>query len=171
MSDSRVTATPDGNEKDTVLQYLQWQRDTILMKTDGLDREQLNRQSTLSELTLAKLLKHLALVEDSWIDGRFAGHDEPEPWASAPFDADEDWEFTTAVDDEPDYLRELYRTSAARTDAIVAAHELDEQSVATLRDGRTFSLRWALLHLIEETARHAGHADLIREGIDGTTGE
>jgi uncharacterized damage-inducible protein DinB len=154
-----------------LLQFLAYQRSTVRRKVDGLDHAQLNSASTVSSLTLAALLKHLALVEDSWIHGRFAGNAEPEPWASAPFDADDDWDFHSASGDTGEYLLELYAAAAARTDAIVAVRSLDDLSIDPDRNGNLWTLRWALLHLIEETARHAGHADLIREAIDGTTGE
>ena len=101
----------------------------------------------------------------------------PEPWRSAPFDDDPDWELHSAVDDPPEALLAQYRESCDRSRAataeVLAAGGLDALSVAESRrpgEGR-FSLRWILLHLIEETARHNGHADLIRESIDGLTGE
>ena len=103
---------------------------------------------------------------------RFRGLPEREPWAGRDWDADPDWEFHTAVTFEPEELRQRYRDACARSrEALAAAASLDQQSVRPLRDGRHFSLRWVLLHLIEETARHAGHADLLREAIDGSVGE
>ena len=144
------------------------------MKASGLTREQMNQPTAASSLTLAGLLKHLALVEDSWFTVRMAGGHEPEPWASAPFDTDPDWDLHSAVDDEPDELLALYRDACARSRAVIdAAGSLDQTSVATSRwrPGQHFTLRWILLHMIEETARHNGHADLIREAIDGVTGE
>lgn len=151
--------------------FLDYQRATLLMKADGLDRQQLNQRLPTSELTLAGLLKHLALVEDDWIQVRFLGLPELEPWASAPWEQDRDWDFHTAADDDPDELRDLYRGACARSRSAIAGTDLSELSIGRDRDGQQWSLRWVLAHLIEETARHNGHADLLREAIDGTTGQ
>jgi hypothetical protein len=124
-----------------------------------------------SSLTLAGLVKHLALVEDSWFQDRFLDRGLPEPWASAPFDDDRDWELNSAGADEPDALLALYAAACERSRAAVAElGDLSARSVKpTLPEREPFSLRWVLMHMIEETAQHCGHADLIREAIDGTT--
>ncbi|HEU5267599.1 MAG TPA: DinB family protein [Jatrophihabitans sp.] len=168
----RIDPQPTGSELDTLCQYLDYQRETMLLKTDGLTRAQLAQPLPPSTLTLGGLLNHLALVEDSWFEERFLGRPEREPWAGIDWDADPDWEFRTAADLEPDQLRERYRQACERSRATVAAAtSLDQLSVLPLRSGSPFSLRWMLFHLLEETARHAGHADLLREAIDGTVGE
>ena len=168
----RVDPDPAASEAKLLAQYLDYQRATMLAKTEGLDSEQLGYHHAPSSLTLAGLLYHLALVEESWMDHRFLGRPEREPWAGVDWDADPDWEHHIAVTLEPDELRERYRDACGRSHkAMDAAASLDQQSVMTLRDGRHFSLGWVLLHLIEETARHVGHADLIREAIDGSVGE
>ena len=103
---------------------------------------------------------------------RFAGLPEREPWASVDWEADPNWEFHWAETLGPDALRDRYRQACQRSrDVISAATDPDQVSIVALRDGRHFSLRWVLLHLIEETARHAGHVDMLREAIDGTVGE
>jgi hypothetical protein len=103
---------------------------------------------------------------------RFAGRPEREPWASADWDTDPDWEFHAATSLKPDQLRHRYQQACERSRQVLAdAASLDQLSVQSLSNGQRFSLRWALLHLIEETARHAGHADLLREAIDGHVGE
>jgi hypothetical protein len=103
---------------------------------------------------------------------RFAGLEHVEPWVGVDWDADPDWEFRTAAELTPDQLRDRYRDTIARSRAVVAtAGSLDELSVRTGRDEQHWDLRWVLIHLIEETARHAGHADLLREAIDGAVGE
>ena len=118
------------------------------------------------------MLKHLALVEDDWVQVLFSGLPELEPWASAPWDEDRDWEFHTAEQDSPDELRVLYQAAAGdRSRSGVAGIGLDALSAGTNRAGQQLSLRWVLMHLIEETARHNGHADLLREAVDGTVGE
>lgn len=153
-------------------QYLDFQRATVLGKAEGLTSSQLAQQHPPSGLTLAGLLYHLALVEEDWMEVRFAGLPEREPWATVDWDADPDWEFRTAADLDADELRSRYRAACDRSRAVAQAASGGEQlSVVPLRDGRRFSLEWVLLHLIEETARHAGHADLLREAIDGVTGE
>lgn len=167
----RIDPQSTADERTSLLEYLNYQRATVLWKTEGLGKEQLNRAHPPSTLTLAGLLKHLWLVEDSWIKERFLGLPEAEPWASAPFDDDWDWDFHSAPDDEPDVLRVGYERACATNDELIMTHELDDIAVAKLRNGSEWTLRWVLLHLIEETARHAGHADLIREAIDGTVGE
>ena len=161
-----------GPELDQLTSYLDLQRETMLRKTEGLTREQLAQPLPPSSLTLGGLLNHLALVEDSWFRERFAGLPEDELWAGIDWDADPEYEFRTAADVDPDELRRRYERACARSREVVAgAESLDQLSVQPRRNGQHFDLRWVLLHLIEETARHAGHADLLREAIDGTTGE
>ncbi|HLM05457.1 MAG TPA: DinB family protein [Blastococcus sp.] len=161
-----------GPETSQLPAYLDYQRETMLLKIEGLTREQLARTLAPSSLTLGGLLNHLALVEDSWFRERFAGLPADESWAGVDWDADPDWEFRTAAELEPEELRERYRQACARSREVVAqATGLDQLSAAPRRNGRHFDLRWMLLHMIEETARHAGHADLLRESIDGSTGE
>ena len=168
----RIDPDPHGAEFGMLLQYLDYQRETLLSKTDGLTREQLTQKHSPSELTLAGLLYHLALTEEVWMEVRFAGFPDREPWASVDWDADPNWEFRTAVLLEPQQLRSRYREACNRSRKVVSKSTgLDQLSVKALGDGRTFSLRWVLLHLVEETARHAGHADFLREAIDGTVGE
>jgi uncharacterized damage-inducible protein DinB len=169
-----VRTDPPENASETVqlTGFLAYQRETLLQKTEGLTREQLGRTHPPSSLTLAGLLYHLALVEETWSVERFAGEPIPEPWAGVDWDATPDWEFDAALVLEPEVLRERYREACRRTDAVVAAaDDLDALSAVPLRTGHAFSLRWVLLHLVEETARHNGHADLLREAIDGSVGQ
>ena len=168
----RTDPPESGPELEQLASVLDYQRETILRKTAGLDREQLAQPHPPSSLTLGGLLNHLALVEDSWFRERFAGLPEDELWAGIDWDADPDYEFRTAGDVEPEELRRRYEQACSRSrEVVTAAQSLDQLSVGKRRNGRHFDLRWVLLHLIEETARHAGHADLLREAIDGTVGE
>jgi hypothetical protein len=161
-----------GPELQALTGFLDAQREAILRKTDGLTRDQLAQPLPPSALTLAGLVNHLALVEDTWFRVRFAGLDDDPLWADHDWDADPDYEFRTAVDLDPEQLRQRYRDACARSREVVArAGSLDQLSVGTSRDGSHWDLRWVLLHMLEETARHAGHADLLREAVDGTTGE
>ena len=105
-------------------------------------------------------------------------HDRPnvEPWASADWDADGYWELTSAADDSPEQLRALWDEAVARSqrtvDEALAAGGLDQVSARRhSATGEPVSLRWVLVHMVEEYARHNGHADLLREAVDGSTGE
>jgi uncharacterized damage-inducible protein DinB len=168
----RKDPDPAALERDAIAQYLDYQRETILLKAEGLDKQQLAHTIPTSSLTLAGILHHLALVEESWLEERFLGVSLREPWDTVDWDADPDWEFRTATTLDGDDIRQRYRDACERSRAVVAkAANLDQQSAVPLRNGKPFTLRWVLLHLIEETARHAGHADLLREAIDGVTGE
>lgn len=168
----RIDPDPEGSELMLLGQYLDYQRETMLSKVQGLTRAQLVTAHSPSDLTLSGLLYHLALVEEDWTEVRFAGLAERQPWATVDWEADPNWEFRTAVGLDPEQLLSRYREACERSRAVVSdATGLDQLSVKKLRDGRHFSLRWVLLHLIEETARHVGHADLLREAIDGTVGE
>jgi hypothetical protein len=165
-TDPRVTS-----ERDALGQFLDYQRETILLKSEGLTREQLGQPIPTSGLTLAGILYHLALNEESWLEVRFAGLPRRPEWEDVDWDADPDWEFRTALSMDPDDLRDRYRDACDRgRQAAAAAASLDQLSAFVGNDWR-FTLRWVLLHLIEETSRHAGHADLLREAIDGAVGE
>ena len=168
----RIEPASSGPELEQLTAFLDYQRETVLLKTEGLTAEQMARRLPSSSLTLAGLLNHLALVEDSWFRVRFSGLPEDPVWTGVDWDADPDWEFRTAVELDPDELRRRYRDACARSREVVGqAGRPDQRSVEKRMNGEQFDLRWVLLHLIEETARHAGHADLIRESIDGTVGE
>ena len=160
------------SERELLGQYLDYQRETILLKTEGLTKEQLGQRIPTSALTLAGILYHLALVEEDWFEVKFLGQQDREDWQGIDWDADPEYEFWTALAKEPDWLRRRYREACDRARQVTdAAESLDDASVSTRIGGKPFTLRWVMLHLIEETARHAGHADLLREAIDGTTGE
>jgi hypothetical protein len=155
------------NERDTLMQFLDYYRTVLARKAAGLTSAQLSINLAPSQLTLGGLLKHMAVVEDNWFVRRWEGGEYSEPWASAPWEEDRDWELNSSSGDSPEYLFELYRIAIERSDRIVAGVDsLDARSVRA-RDGENWSLRWILVHLIEEYARHCGHADLIRESIDG----
>ena len=173
--DHRVDPPVAADEATSLLAFLNYHRDTLRLKADGLDRDQLNTSLPPSPLTLAGLLKHLAVVESGWFGHRLRGEQLMPPFDSAPWEEDPDWEFHTASQDSPDELRALLDASIARSDAIItevlAGEGLAAVAVRPTRGGEHVTLRWMLLHMIEEYARHNGHADLIRESIDGQTGE
>lgn len=160
-----------GDERTTLLAMLEYYRAVLARKVAGLDPVQLQRTVGVSSLTLGGLVRHMALVENTWFWVRFAGHDEREPWASAPWDDDVDWEMTTAAGATADDLLELYDREIADARAITdAAPSLDTLAPVPGRQG-PYNLRWILVHMIEEYARHCGHADLLREAIDGVVGD
>jgi uncharacterized damage-inducible protein DinB len=174
QDDPRTEPHPAADERAMLEGFLDYHRATLKMKVAGLTQDQLAQTTAASTLTLAGLLKHMALVEDSWFTERFAGQPMPAPFDTVDWDADPDWELRTAADDAPDWLVRRYDEACERSRAVVAAAaSLDDEAVAGRRrsDDAPFTLRWILCHMIEETARHNGHADLLRESVDGATGE
>jgi Protein of unknown function (DUF664) len=169
----------DSAEAATLLGFLDYQRVTLQWKCHGLSDEQLRVALPPSPITLGGLLKHLACVEDSWFTEVVAGQPLPEPWASVDFEADPDWTWRSAAADSGGALRALWAERVSRSRDVVKA-QLGKGEDAALGqthpvlywgDHERVSLRWVLAHMIEEYARHNGHADLIRESIDGQTGE
>ena len=157
-----------GDETGTLAGFLDFHRATLLRQVAGLDHDQLNRPFPPTTMTLAGLLKHMAYVEDIWFGVRLAGNSPAPPFDTAPWSDDKDWEFTSASEDDPEALCTLLRDAIARSNELTdAAGSLDQIAAGTTRDGQSISLRWILVHMIEEYARHCGHADLMREAIDG----
>jgi uncharacterized damage-inducible protein DinB len=166
-----------GDELATLLGFLDFQRATLEWKTRGLTDEQLRVSLLPSSMTLGGMLKHLALVEDYWFTETVAARPSPEPWAGVDWEADRDWDWHSAAEDSGDDLRALWRVTVERSRAVVR-EQLDggvPEGLARTHSawgGRAqLSLRWVLTHMIEEYARHNGHADLLRESVDGETGE
>jgi uncharacterized damage-inducible protein DinB len=162
-------------EAEMLLAFLDYHRDTFRWKCSGLTQAQLAQTHPPSTMTLGGMMKHLALNEVGWFGATLAGTPYPAPFASVDWDADPDWEWRTAADDSPAELRALYDDCVRRADegigAALARGGLDAESVGRSSADGAFSLRWILLHMIEEYARHNGQADLIRESVDGATGE
>jgi hypothetical protein len=169
----RTDPASNSDELTMLGEYLDYHRATLVMKASGLDRAQLATPLPPSTLTLAGLLKHAALVEDSWFGAVLLGEPERDEWAVVDWDADPDWEFRTGNDEEPAQLVERYAAACERSRAAVA--QLGDPAALSVgtrrRTGERVSVRWVMLHMIEETARHNGHADFLRENIDGVTGE
>lgn len=151
---------------------LEYYRAVMLRKAEGLTDDQLAIELPPSDLTLGGLLMHLALVEDSWFQATFLGGDMGEPWSEFDWESDPDWEFHHAHEYTRAQIIAQYQGSLARSrEAVDRAESLDVVAAQKTRTGHEINLRWILVHLIEEYARHAGHADLIRESIDGATGD
>ncbi len=165
-----VARSPD--ERTALTEMLDYYRTVMLRKTEGLSDGQLAVRLAPSDLTLGGLLMHLALVEDGWFQSTFLGGELGEPWSDFDWESDPDWEFHHAHEYSRDVIVAQYEGSIARSRQVVDETEsLDALAAKPTRDGQAFNLRWILVHLIEEYARHAGHADLIRESIDGATGD
>jgi uncharacterized damage-inducible protein DinB len=163
------------DETGTLLGFLDYQRATLDWKCSRLDAAALAATVGASSMTLGGLLKHLAYVEDHWCSRWLHGHAAAPPWDAVDWAADRDWDWHSAARDSPDQLRALWRDTVERSRALVgealADGGLDRLAERRWPDGRSPSLRWILVHLIEEYARHNGHADLLRESVDGSTGE
>jgi uncharacterized damage-inducible protein DinB len=163
------------NETATLLGFLEYQRATLGWKCGGLDAADLRVTVAASTMTLGGLLKHLALVEDSWFSRSLHGREWHSPWNTIDWEADPDWEWRTAAEDSPEQLFALWQRAVARSrrcvEEALADGGLERLARRPFPDGSAPSLRWILLHMIEEYARHNGHADLLRESIDGLTGE
>jgi hypothetical protein len=145
-----------GGELETLHALLQYQRESLVRKVSGIDEASARRSPVSSGTSLLWLLKHMAIAEITWVLHRFAGDEE-----------------TPGGDVEPGDsvagLVDVYRATWQRVDAVTfAAPSLDEP--CRQPGGTQVNLRWVLAHLLEETARHAGHADILRELIDGQTG-
>lgn len=162
-----------GSEAEQVVGALDRLRATFRWKAGGLDAAGL-RSSTPSGLTLAGLLKHLAAQEDHASTVKLSGEPLGEPWTGFGWDGSNDWELVSAVEDSPADLYALYdgavARSRARFGAALARGGLD-QPVHAGEGGHHASLRRLLLDLVEEYGRHTGHADLLREAVDGVVGE
>lgn len=163
-----------GDETATLLGSLERQRLTFAWKCGELDDEELSLSFGRSTMTLGGLLKHLALVEDEVFTRALLGRPLPAPWDAVDWERDSDWEWRTAADDSSDALRALWQSAVRRSrDAVTLAMRtegLDHPADAIVHGGHP-SLRRLVVDMIEEYARHVGHADLLRESIDGLTGE
>jgi hypothetical protein len=162
-----------GSEIDTLLGALDRNRRTFAWKCFGLSAEEMRRTLSPSTMTLAGLVKHLALVEDYYFSLGL-GQVMPSPWVDVDFDADPDWEWTSSVDDSPEELKALWEVAVGRSRAAVAAILADggvDQRVRWTEGDERPNVRRTLVDMIEEYARHTGHADLIRESVDGLVGE
>ncbi|MEV5555710.1 DinB family protein [Nonomuraea wenchangensis] len=162
-------------ETATLLGYLDYQRATLAWKCSGLDEAGLRATVGVSSMTLGGLLKHMSYVEDHWFSRALHGNDPHPPWDTVDWAADRDWDWNSAAADSPEQLHAMWQGFVARsrelTEKALADGGLDRLAERGWPDGTTPSLRWILCHMIEEYARHNGHADLIRESVDGVTGE
>ena len=177
MSDDMPPWEPPfaGTEVQHLVGALDRLRATFRWKAGGLDADGLAFRLPSSALSLGGLLKHLAWAEDLMFTRKLDGSPPSEPWAAADFERTPDWEFISAADDTPDSLYSLWDTTVERSRerlaGAIADGGLDQQVVWGRDAGIRVSLRRLVCDLIEEYGRHTGHADLLREAVDGLTGE
>ncbi len=169
-SDPRVEPQPRGDERVTLIGFLRWQRATLELKCSGLDARDMARRSVeTSTLSLLGLVRHMAEVERGWFRRKMAGQDAPPLYYSK---SDPDGDFDGAVPD-PDVVAqawETWRAEVAFAERFVAeAADLDVTGDDPWHGA--VSLRWVLVHMVEEYARHNGHVDLLRQRIDGAVGQ
>ena len=166
MNTPRTDVPRTGGERETLRAYLDFHRETLARKCSRLSDEELRRRTTASALSLLGLVRHMAEVERAWFRRVIDGQDVPLVWSP-------EGDFQAAYDTAGASAAEAFRAWEAE----IAQARRIERAAASLdvtgvdrRSGEEYSLRRVLLHLIQEYARHNGHADLIREGLDGTVG-
>ena len=151
----------DEGELDTALAFLTFARESVLKKTEGLDEEQLRRVLVGTGTNLLGLVKHLTVAERCWFGHHVAG-----------LEPDENWDFGMEVPAgrPPAEVIDDYRTAIVTSDRMIREAGNPDTRVLRPIDGQWLTVRWVIAHMTSETARHAGHADILREQIDGTTG-
>ena len=155
------------SEREALAGFLDDQRSALVRKVQGVSESDARRVPTASSLSLLALLKHSAIWEERWFQGVVAGRPLPDGWPERGSDVP-DADFVVDAQDTVEQWMARYREATEVSRGIAAAQDLDAACARTdVLDG---NLRWVLLHLIEETARHAGHADIIRETLDGSRG-
>jgi hypothetical protein len=164
-----------GTESEHVQGSLDRLRATFRWKADGLDDTRIHVAATPSVLTVAGQLNHLAVQEDNAAFVKIAGRPMPAVWDDNDWEDDQDWEFSSASEQSPAVLYALYDDAVARSRETVRAvldeRGLDGDSAVSLPQGGRASVRRILFDLLEEYGRHTGHLDLVREAVDGRTGE
>lgn len=162
----------NADEASTLEGFLEYQRATFWWKCSNLDDAALDVSVAASTMTLGGMLKHLAIVEDWWFSQWVGGNPPSEAWEDE--ESDPDWDFRTARNETGAQLRARWRAQVDNSRQVLA-DSLGAGDLGQLckrdEDGNSPSLRWVVVHMIEEYARHNGHADLIRESIDGEVGE
>ena len=165
----RIDPDLTSDERTTLTEFLDWYRATVFVKVDGLTDEQAGRRSTPpSSLSLLGIVRHMAEVERSWFRRRFAGETAAAPIFYTDDDRDRDIDPPAGATLAEAVAALEAEIAAAR--AIAGTAGLDQHGLVLL-DGQPVSMRWILVHMIEEYARHCGHMDLLREAVDGQTGD
>ncbi|GAA4708203.1 DinB family protein [Phytohabitans rumicis] len=154
-----------GDEKLSLHASLNRHREVVLWKVGGLDDERLRQPVTPSGTNLLGLVKHLAANEYAWFCQTFGRETEPLPFD----DEDENADLRVEPHESTDDVLAFYARARAAADQVIAEVEIEDLGTAWF--GEQVSMRWALIHMIEETARHTGHLDILRELLDGRTGD
>lgn len=164
-----------GDERDGLTGSLERQRRLFAWKTGDLDAAALQMTTSASSMTIGSLVKHLALVEDQWFTARLLGGDITQFWGPAIDEADPDWEWRSAAGDTPAELYTCWSDAVSRSRKAVRSvldrYDMDQTAAWVRPDGNAPNLRRLMIDMIEEYARHLGHADILREAIDGLVGE
>jgi uncharacterized damage-inducible protein DinB len=172
---SQLSPSPGLAEAESLVSVLERNRRTFAWKTSGLDEKGLRATTAASAMTLAGLVKHVALVEADWLAVKLAGREYGAPWDAVDFDADPDWEWRTGALDSAEAVYKVWRDAVQRSRELVVEvineRGLEGPASFTWPDGRTPTVRAMLLDMVEEYARHTGHADILREAVDGRVGE
>jgi uncharacterized damage-inducible protein DinB len=169
VTDTRINPPFSAAERPMLESWLNYHRDTLAVKCDGLSAEQLRTRAVPpSTLSLLGLVRHMAEVERSWFQRTIAGRDAPPLYYT---EEDRDGDFDNVDNADPDEAFAAWRAECEGARAVLAGVRSLDESGAKERHGETVTMRWILVHMIEEYARHNGHADLLRQRIDGTVGE
>jgi uncharacterized damage-inducible protein DinB len=169
MTDTRVNPPFSAADRPMLESWLEYHRGTLAFKCDGLSAEQLRMRAVPpSTLSLLGLVRHMAEVERGWFQRTIAGNDAPPLYYT---EADRDGDFDNVDDADPNEALATWRRECGTAREILAGIPSLDDYGATQRHGQSVSVRWILVHMIEEYARHNGHADLLRQCIDGATGE
>ena len=169
MTTTRTDKPTEWDERSILQTMLTYVRETAIAKCEGLSDE-LAGQAPLATSPLTSIggfVNHLRWVEHQWFETVFLGEADRGPWT----DEEPDREMTLGAQGPLAQVLADYRDQCRRSDEILAAHSLDDRAVRGLRDGDHATLRWIALHMIEETARHNGHLDIMREMADGIVGD
>lgn len=163
----RIDTPPAADERAMLISWLDWHRATVFVKTKGLTEDLAHRPLLASSplMTIAGLVGHLYWVERGWIEHVLLGGPDEQPWT----EEDPDKDFRADGRTLPELLA-AYERQCASNNEVLRTTSLDAESAIERRQGRV-TLRWITLHLIEETARHNGHIDILREMLDGVTGD
>jgi uncharacterized damage-inducible protein DinB len=167
MPSEEIKKFAPGSEREALEGFLDAQRESLIRKIEGLDDATARKIPTASSLSLLGLVKHSATWERRWFQVIMAGREFPDEWPTAR-DEPEDADLTVDENDTVDHWVGYYREQIEQSRTLAASMDLDTPCART--DLITCNVRYVLFHMIEETARHAGHADIIRETLDGSRG-
>ncbi|MGW5360156.1 DinB family protein [Actinopolymorpha pittospori] len=169
MTTDRTDVPSSFDERTTLLTMLDYTRKTAIAKCAGISEENARKAPLPGSplMTISGVISHLRWVEYSWIQSRLLGHADEGPWT----EEDPDREFHYRLHLPLSEVLADYEALARDHDALIAEWDLDMPAAQRMRDGTEFNLRWILHHLVEENARHNGHLDILRELLDGTTGD